>query len=121
MRKTSSISERTRRIIKVNWNKPSVIAGRITEIGPVREVIKHAKHPYTDGLMGSIPVVGQQLARLTQIDGAMPRLNAIPAGCPFNPRCPRVVERCYRERPEPIVVDGGQVACWHYAEEGADA
>src|SRR5262252_3822968 len=50
-------------------------AGRIAEIGPVRDVIKHAKHPYTKGLMGSIPSLGEERGgRLTQIDGAMPRL-----------------------------------------------
>ncbi|HWI11338.1 MAG TPA: ABC transporter ATP-binding protein, partial [Burkholderiaceae bacterium] len=76
-------------------------AGRIAEIGPVREVIKNAKHPYTAGLMGSIPKVGRTAARLAQIDGAMPRLNAIPPGCAFNPRCTRVFGRCRVERPEP--------------------
>src|SRR5438309_11359408 len=68
-------------------------AGRIVEIGPVQEVIHNPQHPYTTGLMGSIPSVGQELERLPQIDGSMPRLNAIPAGCPFNPRCPRVFDR----------------------------
>ena len=63
-------------------------AGRIAEIGPVRDVIKHAKHPYTKGLMGSIPSLGAgRGGRLTQIDGAMPRLTEIPPGCAFNPRC----------------------------------
>ena len=62
-------------------------AGRIVEIGPVRDVVKHAKHPYTKGLMGSIPSLGVRHDRLPQIDGAMPRLTAIPPGCAFNPRC----------------------------------
>src|SRR6201991_3725707 len=56
-------------------------AGRIAEIGPVRDVIKHAQHPYTKGLMGSIPHLGERGGRLTQIDGAMPRLTEIPKGC----------------------------------------
>ncbi|MFN8701038.1 MAG: ABC transporter ATP-binding protein, partial [Rhodospirillales bacterium] len=55
-------------------------AGRIAEIGPVRDVIQRAKHPYTEGLMGSIPKLGKAPARLAQIDGAMPRLTAIPKG-----------------------------------------
>ena len=76
-------------------------AGRIAEVGPVREVIKNAKHPYTAGLMGSIPKVGRTAARLAQIDGAMPRLNAIPPGCAFNPRCTKVFGRCRVEPPEP--------------------
>ena len=75
-------------------------AGRIAEIGPVHDVIHRPKHPYTVGLMGSIPAIGQDRERLLQIDGSMPRLNAIPAGCAFNPRCPHVFDRCRVERPD---------------------
>jgi peptide/nickel transport system ATP-binding protein len=89
-------------------------AGRIAEVGPVRDVIKQAKHPYTVGLMGSIPKVGHTGEKLTQIDGAMPRLTAIPSGCAFHPRCPRVFERCRHERPELIPVERSQAACWLY-------
>jgi peptide/nickel transport system ATP-binding protein len=89
-------------------------AGRIAEIGPVRDVIKAARHPYTDGLMASIPKVGRTDARLAQIDGAMPRLNAIPRGCAFNPRCTRAFDRCRAERPEPMRVGNSDVACWLY-------
>jgi peptide/nickel transport system ATP-binding protein len=93
-------------------------AGRVAEIGPVRDVIQAAEHPYTSGLMGSIPTLTQSGDRLTQIPGAMPRLNAIPQGCAFNPRCERVMPRCRTERPEPIARGGGrQVACWLYAGE----
>jgi oligopeptide/dipeptide ABC transporter ATP-binding protein len=96
-------------------------AGRIAEIGPVRDVIKAAKHPYTEGLMASIPKVGRTEARLAQIDGAMPRLDAIPKGCAFNPRCTRVFERCRQDRPEPMAVGASRVACWLYdpASRGA--
>src|SRR3546814_12713109 len=68
-------------------------AGRIVEVGPVAEVVRRAKHPYTIGLMGSIPLVGYDVQTLTQIDGTMPRLDAIPAGCAFNPRCPQAFAR----------------------------
>ena len=61
-------------------------AGRIVEIGPVGAVIHSPAHPYTAGLMGSIPAMDEDRPRLLQIDGAMPRLTAIPAGCAFNPR-----------------------------------
>ncbi|MGZ5269267.1 MAG: ABC transporter ATP-binding protein, partial [Ramlibacter sp.] len=64
-------------------------AGRIAEIGPVHEVINQPAHPYTMGLMASIPDMTIERERLNQIDGAMPRLNAIPPGCAYNPRCPR--------------------------------
>ncbi|MFN7306578.1 MAG: ABC transporter ATP-binding protein, partial [Acetobacteraceae bacterium] len=59
-------------------------AGRIAEIGPVRNVVKQASHPYTVGLMGSIPPLDRRVERLAQIDGAMPRLSAIPQGCAYN-------------------------------------
>jgi peptide/nickel transport system ATP-binding protein len=89
-------------------------AGRIAEIGAVRDVIKAPKHPYTAGLMGAIPAVGQDVERLAQIDGAMPRLTAIPKGCAFNPRCPKVFDRCRAERPAPHAVEGRLVACFLY-------
>jgi peptide/nickel transport system ATP-binding protein len=87
-------------------------AGRIVEIGPVHEVIHDPQHPYTTGLMGSIPAVGQDLERLPQIEGSMPRLNAIPKGCPFNPRCPRAFDHCRVERPELLPAGKTHAACW---------
>jgi len=87
-------------------------AGRIVEIGPVHNVINRPVHPYTEGLMASIPDMTQDRERLNQIDGAMPRLNAIPSGCAFNPRCPRTFERCTRERPELRASGTTQAACW---------
>ncbi|MFN3461195.1 MAG: ABC transporter ATP-binding protein [Oceanibaculum sp.] len=92
-------------------------AGRIAEIGPVKDVIKRAKHPYTHGLMGSIPMIGHDIERLTQIDGSMPRLTDIPQGCAFNPRCPKVFDKCRVERPELIAVEKTDVACWLYEKE----
>jgi len=90
-------------------------AGRIVEIGPVREVIHAPRHPYTVGLMGSIPKVGLRKQKLMQIDGAMPRLNAIPPGCAFNPRCPRRFDRCLAERPELLAAGTSRAACWLHA------
>ena len=92
-------------------------AGRIAEIGPVRQVVKQARHPYTEGLMGSIPVIGHTGEKLLQIEGSMPRLTNIPAGCAFNPRCPKVIDRCLIERPDPLHFDGTEVACWLYDKE----
>jgi peptide/nickel transport system ATP-binding protein len=74
-------------------------AGRIVEIGPVEEVTRRPRHPYTAGLMASIPSVHARNAVLNQIDGAMPRLNAIPPGCAFNPRCGRARELCREHKP----------------------
>lgn len=88
-------------------------AGRIVEVGPVHEVLKNPCHPYTKGLMGSIPTVEHEVERLTQIEGSMPRLNEIPPGCAFNPRCPHVFDRCRVERPELInIVGSTAAACW---------
>ncbi|MBM3601887.1 MAG: ABC transporter ATP-binding protein [Alphaproteobacteria bacterium] len=89
-------------------------AGRIAEIGPARQVIKQPLHPYTVGLMGSIPMVGTDADRLVQIEGAMPRLTEIPPGCAFNPRCPKVFERCRHDRPDLIRVGPASTACWLY-------
>ena len=87
-------------------------AGRIVEIGPVHDVIHAPAHPYTVGLMGSIPAMDDDRERLLQIDGAMPRLTAIPSGCAFNPRCPKVFDRCRVERPELRPVAATRAACW---------
>ena len=92
-------------------------AGRIVEIGPVAEVIHHPAHPYTAGLMGSIPSMDIERERLMQIDGAMPRLNAIPSGCAFNPRCPQVFERCRSERPDLMPAGATRAACWLHAAQ----
>ena len=90
-------------------------AGRIVEIGPVHDVIHSPAHPYTVGLMGSIPAMDEDRERLLQIDGAMPRLNAIPTGCAFNPRCPKVFDRCRTDRPELLPVAATRAACWLHA------
>ncbi len=87
-------------------------AGRIVEIGPVASVIHAPAHPYTAGLMGSIPAMDEDRARLLQIDGAMPRLTAIPVGCAFNPRCPHAFDRCLVERPDLLPAGATRAACW---------
>jgi len=87
-------------------------AGRIVEIGPVADVIHRPQHPYTVGLMGSIPSIVDDRERLTQIDGSMPRLTALPTGCAFHPRCPHVFARCREERPELFPAGASRAACW---------
>jgi len=106
-------------VIAETANRVAVMyAGRIAEIGDVRDVIKDAKHPYTKGLMGSIPVVGHDVERLQQIDGSMPRLTAIPTGCAFNERCPEAFDRCFKDRPDLMSSGaGGSAACWLYDQE----
>jgi peptide/nickel transport system ATP-binding protein len=84
----------------------------VAEIGPVHDVINQPSHPYTSGLMHCIPDMTQDRQNLHQIDGAMPRLNAIPSGCAFNPRCPHAVDQCRAERPELMNARATQSACW---------
>jgi peptide/nickel transport system ATP-binding protein len=91
-------------------------AGRIVEIGPVAQVVRNARHPYTEGLMGSIPHIGHDVERLTQIEGSMPRLTEIPPGCAFHPRCPKVFDRCGRERPDLMPAGKSYAACWLFDE-----
>jgi peptide/nickel transport system ATP-binding protein len=91
-------------------------AGRLVEIGEARKVIQNAKHPYTLGLMDSIPTIGDTEEELRQIQGSMPRLAEIPEGCAFNPRCPNVSDRCRKNRPELQPVDESSVACWLFED-----
>ncbi|MDE2006065.1 MAG: ABC transporter ATP-binding protein [Rhodospirillales bacterium] len=96
-------------------------AGRIAEIGPVAEVIRAPAHPYSAGLMASIPSLDRRTARLAQIEGAMPRLDAIPRGCAFHPRCPRAFDRCREARPAPMWAGATEAACWLHAPAEAAA
>jgi peptide/nickel transport system ATP-binding protein len=91
-------------------------AGRIVEIGAVRDVIHRPQHPYTIGLMGAIPSMRHEVEHLAQIDGSMPRLNAIPNGCAFHPRCTARFAPCDRERPELMSAAASSAACWLHDE-----
>jgi peptide/nickel transport system ATP-binding protein len=95
-------------------------AGRLAEIGPVRQIVQHPQHPYTAGLMGSIPTIGAPRERLAQIDGAMPRPGALPDGCAFHPRCGHAVARCRAERPELVQVGASHAACWLHVPGSGD-
>ncbi len=89
-------------------------AGRIVELGPVKDIYKNPQHPYTQGLLASIPtVVGEKVGRLTQIPGAPPDMRALGDGCSFAPRCSYVVDRCLKERP-PLAIrkPAHSAACW---------
>jgi len=87
-------------------------AGRLIEVGPVEQVLHQPSHPYTQGLMSSIPSLGARVEKLNQIDGSMPRLDSIPDGCAFNPRCSQSGARCRRERPELVFSGVTASACW---------
>lgn len=95
-------------------------AGRVVELGPARDVILAPSHPYTSGLVRSIPVIGRRSRRMPQIDGAMPGLFNRTSGCAFHPRCAHRFARCIRERP-PLMQHGDQLAaCWLCLESGND-
>ncbi len=86
-------------------------SGRLAELGPVRDVLSQPEHPYTHGLMASTPLAAQGQRRLHQIPGAMPRLDQLPDGCAFHPRCPSAQDKC-RHAPLPDM-QGGRTACWY--------
>jgi peptide/nickel transport system ATP-binding protein len=87
--------------------------GRIVEQGPVRELFKAPRHPYTQALLRSIPRIGSK-EPLYAIPGQPPDLATLPTGCSFHPRCPHAWERCRVDRPEPIQHGAHKVACHLY-------
>jgi oligopeptide/dipeptide ABC transporter ATP-binding protein len=95
-------------------------AGKIVETGPIRELYGRPAHPYTEGLMASIPRVDQKGEDLTPIGGAPPNLLRIPSGCPFHPRCRYRREVCTREEPPLYPVDGRRHSACHFYEEVLD-
>ena len=86
-------------------------AGRVVEVGPVGEVLRAPRHPYTLGLMAAIPTMQARRERLAQIDGAMPRLDAMPRGCAFHPRCPAAMAACREAVPALMGPETHRAAC----------
>ncbi|HEU0167391.1 MAG TPA: ABC transporter ATP-binding protein [Chloroflexota bacterium] len=88
-------------------------AGKIIETAPVRELFHHPRHPYTIGLVNSVPRLDRKVERLQSIEGQPPQLLDLPPGCRFAPRCPLVMDRCRVEEPERVQIGPGQFAsCW---------
>ena len=90
--------------------------GQIVEAGLTGEVLKDPQHPYTRGLLESLPALGRPDERLTEIPGSAPSPTSWPDGCRFNPRCGDVMERCRAESPSAIASEAGSRArasrCW---------
>ena len=109
-------------VIAETANRVAVMySGRIVEIGPVAEVLHNPKHPYTKGLMAAIPDMNETAEFLHQIDGAMPNLANIPAGCAFHDRCRNKCEKCSQLRPHLVTAAPNHlVACW-LMENGKEA
>ena len=98
-------------------------AGRVAEQGPIRDVYDHSAHPYTEGLLASIPQAEQGRGRLTPITGAPPNPASFPTGCRFHPRCPYARDRCVEDLPELRRPEGWSVdhtAACHFTEEVLD-
>jgi peptide/nickel transport system ATP-binding protein len=89
-------------------------SGRIVETGPVAGVLDAPIHPYTHGLIGSVPSRNKRGVPLAQIPGMAPSLARIPPGCPFNPRCPRATAICRTDMPAPTPYEGARMARCHH-------
>ena len=88
-------------------------AGEIVEQAPIRELFSHPSHPYTQGLIASVPRMKQTEKLLHTIPGMVPGVQDMPEGCRFAPRCSRAQERCMKEKPPTFAVnDGHYAACW---------
>ncbi|PLR86571.1 peptide ABC transporter ATP-binding protein [Bacillus canaveralius] len=89
-------------------------AGKIMEIGNTIDIFNQPYHPYTKGLLESVPKMdGKRGVPLQSIQGSIPSINEIPAGCRFSPRCPYATEKCFQEQPLLEFKNNRQVACWH--------
>jgi len=86
--------------------------GRIMERGATAQIMRNPKHPYTAGLIGSVPTGTRKGTPLTAIPGTVPDPSAMPAGCPFATRCDHVMDRCATAPPYSPLPDGRKIACW---------
>ena len=91
--------------------------GEVVEYGPTKELFRHPRHPYTEGLLRSIPRLDEAVRKLNVIKGAVPSLDSMPEGCRFCPRCEYATERCHKEKPPLREIDGCTVRCWQYQQE----
>jgi peptide/nickel transport system ATP-binding protein len=93
-------------------------AGRLAEVAPVDSMFHDTKHPYSSGLLKSVPNVDVDDQELYKMEGAPPNLIEPPSGCRFHPRCPHAVDLCGAEEPEPTLVGSGdhQATCWIYSD-----
>ncbi|MCU0976651.1 MAG: ABC transporter ATP-binding protein [Steroidobacteraceae bacterium] len=93
-------------------------AGTACEKAPTHRLMDAPRHPYTVALLQSIPRIGRREPRLPAIGGTVPTLHELPAGCPFQNRCPRVVDRCRAERPAmTAIAEGHELACFNPVED----
>ena len=102
-------------VARISRRVAVMYAGRIVEEGPVRGLFREPLHPYTRGLLGSLPVPGRR-GGLTPIPGIVPSIYHLPTGCRFHPRCPDAMDICRATEPEHLDLgDGRRVRCWLHA------
>jgi peptide/nickel transport system ATP-binding protein len=94
-------------------------AGKVVEYGSVKDIFNDPKHPYTQGLLSSIPPLTEDVDELNTIEGTVPAPGQMPAGCRFSPRCPYATERCRMEQPGIYHAGNAMVSCFKY-EGGQD-
>lgn len=92
-------------------------AGKVVEYGSAEEVFENPKHPYTKGLLNSIPRLDDDVEMLNSIEGTVPAPGQMPSGCRFSPRCPYATERCRKEQPDVYQVGESKVSCFQYKGE----
>jgi len=98
-------------------------AGRIVEEATVKELFNNPKHPYTKGLIDSVPKIGANQGKLYSIPGTVPNPTDIPQGCKFAPRCAQAMDICFQKEPELFALDGRHSRCWLHdqtLEKGGD-
>jgi len=97
-------------------------AGEVVEESPVGELFEAPKHPYTQGLLASIPVLGEIKEKLAVIPGSVPSLRNLPPGCRFAGRCPHVMDICREKKPDLLKISDIRTArCWLYSDEAMGA
>lgn len=101
-------------VCKMCDNVAVMYMGKIVERAPVRAIFKEPAHPYTVGLLNSIPRLGARSGRLIPIEGTVPDLTELPEGCSFRPRCPKATSVCCEEPPVVQLAHGHEVRCWLY-------
>ena len=95
-------------------------AGEVVEYGDVGSLFRSPLHPYTFGLLKSIPRLDSDIEELYTIPGVVPTLSGMPSGCRFSTRCSQCFDRCKAEKPPLFIHEGRQVRCWKYDEGGTD-
>ena len=91
-------------------------AGNVMEVAPTKEIFANPMHPYSQGLLASIPRPDKTVGKLSSIEGTVPTLQNMPVGCRFSTRCSKCTSKCIESCPPLFRKDGHDVRCWLYAD-----